>query len=75
MTAGPFEVILERRARKNLATLDPHVRRRAASCIDELTADPRPPGATELKGSWPPRPRPASARTAPAAAARTEPTG
>ncbi|HXP20909.1 MAG TPA: type II toxin-antitoxin system RelE/ParE family toxin [Streptosporangiaceae bacterium] len=50
MTAGPFEIVLERRARKNLAALDPAVRRRVAACIDDLAAEPRPPGATELKG-------------------------
>jgi mRNA interferase RelE/StbE len=50
VTASPHEVILERRARKNFAALDPPVRRRVAACIDDLAADPRPPGATELKG-------------------------
>jgi mRNA interferase RelE/StbE len=50
VTSDPFEVILERRARRNLAALDPPVRRRVAACIDDLTAEPRPPGATELKG-------------------------
>jgi mRNA interferase RelE/StbE len=50
VTGGRFEVILERRARKSLAALDPPVRRRVAACIDDLATQPRPPGATELKG-------------------------
>jgi hypothetical protein len=33
-----YEIILERRARKNLGALDPPVRRRVALCIDELAS-------------------------------------
>jgi mRNA interferase RelE/StbE len=47
---GRYEIILERRARKNLAALDPPARRRVAARIDELAAEPRPPGVVEVKG-------------------------
>jgi mRNA interferase RelE/StbE len=50
VTASHFDIVLERRARKNLAALDPLVRHRVAACIDDLAANPRPSGATELKG-------------------------
>ncbi len=50
MTGGLFEVVLERQARKNLAALDPPVRRRVAACIEDLATQPRPPGATEIRG-------------------------
>ncbi|HUK70337.1 MAG TPA: type II toxin-antitoxin system RelE/ParE family toxin [Streptosporangiaceae bacterium] len=50
MTGGRFEIIMERRARKNLAALDPAVRRRVAACIDSLAASPKPPGVAEVKG-------------------------
>jgi mRNA interferase RelE/StbE len=50
VTGGRFEVIIERRARKNLAALDPAVRRRVAACIDGLAASPKPPGVVEVKG-------------------------
>jgi mRNA interferase RelE/StbE len=47
---GRYEIILERRARKHLTALDPPVRRRVTTCIDELAAEPRPPGVIEVKG-------------------------
>jgi len=47
---GRYEILLERRARKTLAALDPPVRRRVAARIDELAAEPRPKGVVEVKG-------------------------
>jgi mRNA interferase RelE/StbE len=47
---GRCEIILERRARKNLAALDPPARRRVAARIDELAAEPRPLDMVEVKG-------------------------
>lgn len=45
-----YEILLERRARKNLGALDPPVRRRIALCIDGLAIEPRPSGVIEVKG-------------------------
>jgi len=38
-------------AQRQLAKLDPPIRKRIAAAIDGLAADPRPPGAKKLQGS------------------------
>jgi len=45
-----FRIRLDQRARKNLASLDPVVRRRIAKALDALSTDPRPAGCKPLKG-------------------------
>jgi mRNA interferase RelE/StbE len=40
-------------ARKNLARIDPVIRRRIAVKIDELAADPEPAGCKALQGAKP----------------------
>lgn len=46
-----YQVLIERRALKELAKLSPDVTRRATHAIDGLRSQPRPPGAKKLQGS------------------------
>lgn len=48
--SGKYRVLLEPRARKNLAHIDPVIRRRIGAAIDALCGDPRPAGCKPLKG-------------------------
>ena len=45
-----YRVVLASRARKNLARIDPVIRRRIAKAIDALSGDPQPAGCVPLKG-------------------------
>lgn len=45
----PYRIVVEPRARKSLARIDPVVRRRVASGIDGLAADPEPTASTQLR--------------------------
>ena len=46
-----YQVLLERRALKELSRLPSDITRRANASIDGLAAQPRPPGAKKLQGS------------------------
>jgi len=46
-----YQVLLERRALKELSKLPSDITRRASLSIDGLAAQPRPPGAKKLYGS------------------------
>lgn len=48
---GKYALLVEPRARKNLAHIDPVIRRRIAAAIDALAGDPEPPGCKALRGS------------------------
>lgn len=45
-----YRIVLASRARKNLARIDPVIRRRIVRAIDALSADPQPVGCVPLKG-------------------------
>ena len=46
-----YQVLIERRALKELSKLPPEITRRTTLAIDGLAAQPRPPGAKKLRGS------------------------
>jgi mRNA-degrading endonuclease RelE of RelBE toxin-antitoxin system len=48
-----YTIDIRSRARRSLSQLDPAVRKAVAQTIDALSADPRPAGATSLKGHRP----------------------
>ncbi len=50
MTAK-YRILVGQRARKNLAGIDPVIRRRIAAKIEALATDPEPPGCKGSKGS------------------------
>ncbi|WP_017574533.1 type II toxin-antitoxin system RelE family toxin [Nocardiopsis kunsanensis] len=50
MTDQPYEVSFDDVARKQFLRLDKPVRARIARKVQELAADPRPPGSIPLKG-------------------------
>jgi mRNA interferase RelE/StbE len=45
-----YEVVLKRKARKDIARLPDNVYGRAIRTLDGLAADPRPPGSRRLQG-------------------------
>ena len=45
-----WRVLIDTRARKHLAHMDPVVRRRIAKAIDGLSTDPEPAGCKQLRG-------------------------
>jgi mRNA interferase RelE/StbE len=50
VTERRYEIKLDPYARKALGAIDTPIRRRIVARIDELAAEPRPPGAIMLKG-------------------------
>lgn len=46
-----YIISIEPAALRSMQRLEPDVRQRIASAIDELAAEPRPPGVRKLKGS------------------------
>ena len=44
-----YRIALASRARKNLARIDPVIRRRVAKAIEALSTDPQPAGCVPLK--------------------------
>ena len=48
-----YTIDIRPRARRSLSQLDPTIRKAIAETIDALSANPRPPGATPLKGHRP----------------------
>lgn len=48
--AGRYAVEYDRKALKELSTLDKPVARRIVRAVDELAKDPRPPGCRALSG-------------------------
>jgi mRNA interferase RelE/StbE len=47
----PYKAELETRARREYRDLPAHVREQLADAIDDLQADPRPPGCKKLVGA------------------------
>lgn len=47
----PYEVEWQRPAAKELRKIDPQVRRRIISAVEDLRTDPRPAQSTQLKGA------------------------
>jgi mRNA interferase RelE/StbE len=45
-----WRVLLDQRARKHLARMDPVIQRRIAKAIDALSTDPEPAGCKALQG-------------------------
>lgn len=45
----PYRIVVEPRARKNLARIDPVIRRRVANAIDALDTDPEPTASAQLR--------------------------
>jgi mRNA-degrading endonuclease RelE of RelBE toxin-antitoxin system len=45
-----YRILVEPRARKHLAGIDPVIRRRIAAKIEALATDPEPPGCKALAG-------------------------
>ncbi len=48
-----YTIDIRPRARRSLSQLDPTVRKAIAETIDALSTNPRPPGASPLKGHRP----------------------
>jgi mRNA interferase RelE/StbE len=46
-----YRVLVEPRARKHLASIDPVIRSRIGAKIEALATDPEPPGCKALKGT------------------------
>ncbi len=44
-----WRVLIDQRARKNLAHIDPVIRRRIGKAIDALATEPEPPGCKPLR--------------------------
>jgi mRNA interferase RelE/StbE len=50
MSETTYEVVLHREAYREIKALPKTVRKQVVEVIDRLAAEPRPPGATQLKG-------------------------
>lgn len=46
-----YEILLERRAQRDLDALPPDIHRRVITAISRLRADPRPSGSRKLQGT------------------------
>lgn len=51
---GKYKIELDPRAVRNLARIDPVIRRRITAKIDSLCSEPEPSGCKALKGHKPP---------------------